>query len=105
MTRILIVILCLLSLGSLAAQEEGYPTPPEVVEVKNGLVERIDGPHEIRSSIFPGTVRQYWVSVPAAYDPAKPPCLMVVQDGYCKAHGWRLPIVLDNMIHSGEKPV
>ena len=34
-----------------------------------------------RSKIFPGTVRDYWVYVPRQYDPAKPACLYVNQDG------------------------
>ncbi len=33
------------------------------------------------SKIFPGTVRDYWVYVPRQYDPAKPACLYVKQDG------------------------
>lgn len=89
----------------LAQQKESYPTPPEAVP-RSGVAEgRIDGPHEFRSQIFPGTVRQYWVYVPAQYDEAQPPCLMVVQDGLNKAKGWRLPTVLDNMIASGQIPV
>src|SRR5947207_8032054 len=33
------------------------------------------------SKIFPGTVRDYWVYVPKQYDPAKPACVWVNQDG------------------------
>ena len=33
------------------------------------------------SKIFPGTVRDYWVYVPKQYDPARPACLYVNQDG------------------------
>src|ERR1700722_20665437 len=33
------------------------------------------------SKIFPGTVRNYWIYVPRHYDPAKPACLYVNQDG------------------------
>ena len=33
------------------------------------------------SKIFPGTVRDYWVYVPKQYDPAKPACVYVGQDG------------------------
>lgn len=85
--------------------DENYPVPHEAIE-KSGVPKgTIDGPHEFKSEIFPGTVRQYWVYVPVQYDAAKPACLMVVQDGYNKAKGWRLPIVLDNMIHSKDVPV
>ena len=34
-----------------------------------------------KSKIFPGTVRDYWIYVPKQYDPAKPACLFVCQDG------------------------
>jgi gluconolactonase len=60
------------------------------------------------SKIFPGTQRDYWVYVPKQYDPAKPACVMVFQDGagYVKENGsWRVPIVFDNLIHKKEMPV
>src|SRR5258706_6655130 len=60
------------------------------------------------SQIFPGTVRDYWVYVPKQYDPAKPACVMVFQDGagYIKTDGnWRVPVVFDNLIHKKEMPV
>ncbi len=110
MNRLLAVFLIALSASlsrecPLSAQEEAYPTPPEAVEQDGVPKGRIDGPHEFRSTIYPGTVRNYWVYVPAQYDAAKPPALMIVQDGLGKAKGWNLPTVLDNMIHSGEVPV
>ena len=33
------------------------------------------------SNIFPGTVRTYHLYVPKQYDPAKPACVFVCQDG------------------------
>ena len=33
------------------------------------------------SKIFPGTVRDYWVYVPAQYTPDKPACVMLFEDG------------------------
>ena len=57
---------------------------------------------------FPGTVRNYWVYTPAQYDPTKPACLMVFQDGggYVSESGHsRVPIVFDNLIHKKEMPV
>ena len=60
------------------------------------------------SKIFPGTVRDYWVYVPAQYKPEKPACVMVFQDGqgYVSQDGaWRTPIVFDNLIQKGEMPV
>ena len=34
-----------------------------------------------QSQVYPGTVRDYWIYVPAQYDASKPACLMVFQDG------------------------
>src|SRR4051794_30195838 len=34
-----------------------------------------------KSKVFPGTVRDYWVYVPKQYDPARPACVWVNQDG------------------------
>jgi len=60
------------------------------------------------SEIFPGTVRDYWVYVPAQYDAPKPACVMVFQDGggYVNTNGQsRVPVVFDNLIHKKEMPV
>lgn len=60
------------------------------------------------SKIYPGTVRKFWVYVPAQYDAAKPACLMVFQDGegYVKGDGaWRVPVVFDNLIAKKQMPV
>jgi len=57
---------------------------------------------------FPGTVRDYWVYVPAQYDGKTPACVMVFQDGkaYVDPKGsFRVPVVFDNLIHRGQMPV
>lgn len=54
-----------------------------------------------KSQIFPGTVRDYWIYVPKQYDPAKPACLYVNQDGV----QYNAPAVFDDLIHKGEMPV
>jgi gluconolactonase len=53
------------------------------------------------SKIFPGTVREYWIYVPKQYDPAKPACLYVNQDGI----QYNAPAVFDELIHKKEIPV
>jgi sugar lactone lactonase YvrE/enterochelin esterase-like enzyme len=98
-------LLLSLTVCSAHAQEESWPVPPEALEQAGVPTGKVEGPFEFKSSIFPGTVRQYWVYVPAAYDASKPPCLMIVQDGLGMASGWKLPTVLDNLIHSGRIPV
>ena len=60
------------------------------------------------SKLFPGTVRDYWVYVPAQYKGDKPTCVMIFFDGggFVPDTGtWRAPIVMDNLIHKGEMPV
>jgi enterochelin esterase-like enzyme len=60
-----------------------------------------------KSQIYAETIRRYWVYVPHQYDPAKAAAVMVFQDGhaYVDEAGWfRVPVVLDNLIHSGELP-
>ena len=53
------------------------------------------------SKIFPGTGRDYWIYVPAQYDPAHPACVYINQDGI----QWNAPIVFDNLIFRKEMPV
>ncbi|MDG2169290.1 MAG: SMP-30/gluconolactonase/LRE family protein [Opitutales bacterium] len=60
------------------------------------------------SKIYLGTERDWWIYVPAQYDPSKPACLMVWQDGGSRVTRdgqWRVPVVFDNLIHKGEMPV
>jgi enterochelin esterase family protein len=64
--------------------------------------------HQHTSSIFPGTRRDCWIYVPAQYDAQQAACVMVFQDGgtYVSPNGqFRVPIVLDNLIHKKEMPV
>lgn len=63
---------------------------------------------EWTSKIYPGTIRDYFVYVPAEYKPAKPACTMVFQDGATfinETGAYRTGIVLDNLIFKGEMPV
>ncbi len=60
------------------------------------------------SRIFAGTSRDYVVYIPQQYDGVQPAAVMVFQDGhtYLDENGtFRAPIVLDNLIESGEIPV
>lgn len=61
-----------------------------------------------RSTIFPGTVRDYWVYVPAQYTGDEPASVMVFQDGGAyvtdNSH-MRVPIVFDNLIAQNRMPV
>ncbi|AMV38840.1 SMP-30/gluconolactonase/LRE family protein [Planctomyces sp. SH-PL62] len=67
-------------------------------EVPRGEVQK----HEFAaSSIFPGTTRDYWIYIPKQYDPSKPACLFVCQDGL----QYDAPAVFDDLIAKGEIPV
>ena len=62
----------------------------------------------VGKTIYPGTVRDFWIYVPQQYDASKPACLMVFQDGggYVNPKGHsRVPVVFDNLIHKKEMPV
>ena len=69
---------------------------------------KIIGPATLASDVFTNTTRNYWVYVPAQYDPAKPACLMVFEDGhyFVNTNGeYRIPYVFDNLIYRREMPV
>lgn len=83
------------------------PHPDAVVQeqVPQGKVEQMA---PWKSTIFPGTVRNWSVYVPAQYRADQPAALMVFQDGerMRDVQGrWRVPVVFDNLIARGEMPV
>ncbi len=97
--------LCL-SICSFAGEEFKHGPDSEYHEgVPKGKVEQ--QPRWL-SKIFPGTERDWWIYVPAQYDPATPANVMVFQDGGgpVSATGeMRVPVVFDNLIHKKELPV
>ncbi len=93
--------LAIASLASLRAAVDDYPPHPD--SIVNPAVPKGE---QIKfefagSKIFPGTTRQITVYVPKQYDPAKPACVYVNQDGM----QWNVPVVFDNLIARGELPV
>ena len=105
----LLFFVCFLPIVSAQKSPEG-PYPTDAASQKQAGVpegELIRGTFS-NSKIFPGTTREYAIYVPQQYKRSRAACLMVVQDGlkFTKAKGdWKLPIVFDNLIHSGEMPV
>ena len=82
---------------------EVYNTHPDAIvrpDVPKGEVRQMP---TWTSTIFPNTTRDWWVYVPAQYDPAEPAAVMIFQDG-AAARQYVVP-VLDNLIHKGEIPV
>lgn len=77
-------------------------------QVQEGVPKGTVTEHVWKSEIFPGTIRRYWVYVPAQYDAATPAAVMVYQDGhaYVDPNGqFRATVVMDNLIHRGSMPV
>ncbi len=72
--------------------------PKSTAAPPKGLIVKYTFDH---SKIFPGTVRDYWIYVPKQYDPAKPACLYVSQDGI----QYNATKVFDELIHKKEMPV
>jgi hypothetical protein len=69
---------------------------------------RLEGPFEFHSKIIPGTVRQYWIYVPAQYNPKKPANVLVFQDGQRATNpegSLSVPQAMENLIARGQMPV
>ena len=104
--RILLTCYVLFLTTTVAAQN--YPLTPDSQRqprVPEGTITK----HTWTSQIFPGTVRDYWVYVPAQYKSTQPAAVMVFQDGHryvaTGEDDWKTPVVFDNLIHRGEMPV
>ena len=83
------------------APDEQYVAGPDSKEqpgVPKGTVTKFTWD---RSKIFPDTVRDYWVYVPAQYKPGKAAAVFVCQDGL----SYQATTVFDNLIHKKEMPV
>jgi enterochelin esterase family protein len=83
---------------------------------------KVTGPIRLKSKVYDGTERDYWIYVPAQYKPEQPACVMVFQDGGSYVHmrgtgynpkfeeekrpdQFRVPAVFDNLIHQKQMPV
>ncbi len=106
------MLFCCIALFSLTASllcgADDYTLGPDSMPhpgVPEGSIEKLFFKD---SKIFPGTERDWWIYVPAQYDPSEAACLMVFQDGggrVSRDGQWRVPVVFDNLIHKGEMPV
>lgn len=92
-SRLLTLALLLLAVTQVADLRAADPQPAPKGEVTKHSYSN--------SKIFPGTVRDYWIYVPRQYDPAKPACVHVNQDGI----QFNAPTVFDELIHKKELPV
>jgi enterochelin esterase-like enzyme len=103
-----LALLLLVPFAAVRAEDSDYKLGPDSMvkpDVPQGKVTEMP---PWTSKIFEGTVRDWWIYVPAQYDAAKPASLMVFQDGggYVNLKGdFRVPTVFDNLIAAKEMPV
>ena len=117
--RFLIATLLAASATASASAQEVAPkprpaTPKEEQLGPDSLVQegvpqgKLEGPFLFKSKALAGTVRKYWVYVPAQYKADNPACVLVFQDGARAINpkgALRLPTVMDNLIAKKEMPV
>jgi enterochelin esterase-like enzyme len=102
------VVVAAVLAGQAASGSDNYVPGPDSMRQPGVPQGRVEGPLEWRSQIFPGTIRQYWIYVPTQYDRSRAAAVMVFQDGHTYVNTereYRVPIVLDNLIHRKEMPV
>jgi hypothetical protein len=111
--RLFAVLLCLSTLGaqevSATVRKLGdYPLTADSLPQEGVPKGQLLGPFEWRSQIIRGTVRRYWVYVPAQYTGDKPAGLLVFQDA-ARALNPKGPLrvdqVMENLIHKKDMPV
>lgn len=107
MRSIAVCTLLLITSAALAAEPQ-FPLGPDS-QRQDGVPRGEVTMHVFKGSkVFEGTIRRYWVYVPAQYDGSKPAAVMVFQDGHAYVNEtgeFRVPIVFDNLIHKGDMPV
>jgi enterochelin esterase-like enzyme len=108
-TALFLIVSTALASAVAAQRQSGPYKPGPDSRVKRGVPRGKITHHEWRSTKhFTGTIREYWVYVPAQYDGKTRAAVMVFQDGhaYVAAKGpFRVPVVFDNLIHEGAMPV
>ena len=78
---------------------ETHPDSRERADVPKGTLKQMPA---WESRIFAGTRRDWWVYVPAQYEPDSPAAVMVFQDG--NSYREYVPTVFDNLIAKGDMP-
>jgi sugar lactone lactonase YvrE/enterochelin esterase-like enzyme len=97
---ILLLSLFLWPISPSHAADDYVPGPDSKRQAGVPQGELLKFTHE-NSKIFPGNTHDYSIYIPKQYDPAKPACLHVNQDGV----QFLAPVVFDNLIHKKEMPV
>jgi enterochelin esterase family protein len=106
LTRMIAAAMCMTAPAAAQAAAD-YALTADSLATPDIAHGKLEGPFELHSKIFAGTVRRYWVYVPADYDPSKPPNLLVFQDGQRATNpegALRIPNVLDKLIAKKDIP-
>ena len=83
------------------AADDYPPHSDSVIQAGTPKGALIKGRHVAKDdSVFPGTVRDYQIYLPAGFDQSKPAPFMVFQDGVI----YNAPVVFDNLIAKRELP-
>ena len=85
-----------------------YPLTADSLPQESVPKGRLEGPFEFRSQVIAGTVRRYWIFVPAQYMVDTPANVLVFQDGARAINPTgvlRVPQVLENLVHKKTIPV
>jgi enterochelin esterase-like enzyme len=110
----LLLLTCARASTSAAAQSPTARQPGEYALTPDSLPQpgvprgHLEGPIEFHSRIFAGTVRRYWIFVPAQYSSQSPASVLVFQDGQratAPTGSLRVPQVMENLIYKHEMPV
>lgn len=101
-----LIVLCLFISPPVFSQESYQHGPSSDVyeKIPKGKLNK----YTWNSTIFPNTIRDYYVYVPEQYKASQPAALMIFQDGhtYVKEDGnFRVPTVFDNLIAQEKMPV
>jgi enterochelin esterase family protein len=85
-----------------------YPLGPDSLPRAGVPKGKLEGPFEFKSQVLAGTVRRYWLFIPAQYTGTTPANVLVFQDGQRAINPTgplQVPQVLENLVASGDIPV
>lgn len=101
------LVLCFLCPYYFALSQSAYspgPNSSAYEKIPHGVVTK----HTWKSNIYANTVRDYYLYVPAQYQPGDPAALMIFQDGHTYIRedaNFRVATVFDNLISQQKMPV
>ena len=81
---------------------EAYTTPKEGKPQPGVSAGSLREQPLLKSEVYPGASRKWWIYEPATIDASKPLCLLIVQDGQWSRGYW--PVYLDNLIAQKDIP-